>query len=438
MSLRDLIHAVEERRIAFSNEVQQLDQERLRYGAEVVRLTQARARNALELAGYLLPDLDDEDLLALEKRVAYPVLLGEKHKVEAELAAFDAERQGIEADPRFVEREVRRLDLEQQLAEIIDAYRAFRAERDVWESSDHFGRLRARGWFEPGYDGGLFDWLRDWRACSLLMAQLEKRWPDRKFPDDDDVRTAWRSHFADSEPVFELQRDLEAKRAEIDQLERRHALLLGKPAELYQLLYRKLGELLVEHLRESSEQLRDKLAKDDQVLGNMLKKDEGLKKQAAYLQELTVVRIDAQIQVLQAEMQKLARKDQKLRYKAARGKWVHDSDGAARAMRAIPQAKWDQRRLQHVKTRERVATFDRYDDGALVRDFLWWDLITRGARADDLYEVRTFHATHPGWSVAAFQDSRQAELAQSSNDLAAAAAVDLMLADDDHIALDAS
>ena len=75
MSINELINAAESRRVAFDAEIQALREERRRYAAEAKRLAQSRDRNATDLAGYLLPDLDDEDILKLEKRIAYPVLL---------------------------------------------------------------------------------------------------------------------------------------------------------------------------------------------------------------------------------------------------------------------------------------------------------------------------------------------------------------------------
>lgn len=439
MSLSDLIAAVDRRRSAFAEEVGRLEEERRQYGAAADEVERLRERNGQELAGYLLPDLDDEDLVALEQRLRYPALMGEKRKTEAALAEVEREREQIEADPRFYEREVRRIDLEGQLAEIAEAAASFKRERDLWESSEYFQALHGRGWFEPEYDGGLFDWLRDWRACSLLMAELEERFADKKFPDDEDVKREWRALYASSEPVLSLQRDLVAKTAELERIEARHAALVAAPDELYQGLWKTLAGLVVDHLRAAPEELLVELGKADATLAVFLKKDVGLGKQIDYLRQLVAARIEPYRRRLAEEARKLAQKSEKLRYKRARGKYVMVSSADLQSMRALPSVKWTTRRKSFAKTRERLVEFDRWDRGSFVSDFLWWDLVTRGARGDDLHEVRKFHERHPGWSVDAFVDpldTTAGDAAAAANDLAAASAVDAMMAQDD--LLDAS
>jgi len=413
--------------------VNRLREEREAHGKAASELEALRERNGHELAGYLLPDLDDEDLTALERRLRYPVLLDEKRKTEVALAAVAAERAQIEADPRYAQREVNRIDYEQQLAEVAEAATSFASEREIWERSEYFQTLFKRGWFADDYDGGLFDWLRDWRACSLLMTELEAAYPDRKFPEDEDVKAAWAALYASSEPVLQMRRDLWAKLAEVASLEARHQELAAAPDALFQALWKKLAGLVIDHLRQVDDDVLLALGKGDETLAMFLKKDAGLKKQAAYLRELTVTRIDPNLRTLNAEVTKLRHKGDKLRYKRSRGKFVQAGPAEVAAMRTIPSAKWEARRASLSKTRERLVTFDKWDRGSFVSEYLWWDLVTRGARGDDLYEVRTFHERHPGWSAATFRDplDRDAnDAAADANDLAATATVDSMLADD--------
>lgn len=434
MSVSDLISAVEHRKKAFAEEVARLAEERRQYEAAASEIDGRRARNGQELAGYLLPDLDDEDLAALERRLRYPALLPEKRVTEAALAELEREREAIEADPRFSEREVRRVDYEEQLAEIAEAAAAFARERELWESSAYFQALHRVGWFEPDYDGGLFDWLRDWRACSLLMAELEERFPDKKFPDDEDVKREWSALYASSEPVLTLKRGLDEKIAELDRIAARHAALLAAPDELFRKLWKTLAGLVVDHLRAAPEELLVELGKADATLATFLKKDVGLGKQADYLRQLVAVRIEPYRRRLAEEERKLSQKADKLRYKRARGKYVIVGPNDVRSMRTLPTEKWSTRRTSFVKTRQRLVEFDRWERGSYVSDFLWWDLVTRGARGDDLAEVQVFHERHPGWSIDAFRDPLEtsaSDAAAAANDLAAASAVDAMMAQDD-------
>ncbi len=432
MSLPELIAAVERRRGAFAEELDRLEFERRQHAADAKVLEQQRERNGQELAGYLLPDLDDEDLLALERKLRYPVLLAEKRKTEARLAELDRERVAIEGSAIYVERAVRRIDYEGQLAEIAEAAASFRRDREVWESSEYFQALYRRGWFRPDYDGGMFDWLRDWRSCSLLMAELEAGFPGQTFPEDEDVKAAWQALDASSQPVLNLERELHAKLAELDALEARYAALLAAPEELYQALWKALATMIVGHLRASPDDVLLRFARGDETLAVFLKKDEGLKRQAAYLRDIVGARIAPQQQRIADEVQKLETRLQKLRYKRARGKYVAVTERDVMNMNNVPRAKWDSRRASFAKTRSRVVEFNAWDRGSFVQDFLWWDLITRGAHGDDLGEVRAFHERHPDWSVASFRDPLDGTYrsAEDANDLAADAAVDAMMADD--------
>gem|GEM_PF-2365410 len=447
MSVSQLIDAVNVRRSAFEHEAQRLRDERAAHEKDADALEAQRKRNGEEMAGYLLPDLDDEDLIDLEKRLRYPVLIAEKRKTEVALAELEVERTRLEANPRYAQREVMRIDCEQQLAEIADAAQAFATEREIWEKSEYFQALFKRGWFADDYDGGLFDWLRDWRACSLLMAELEAGYRaaataaegdptgsgGREFLEDEDVKAAWNTLFANSEPVLKLQQSLVASLAVMTRLEKRHAELLAAPDAMFQALWRRLADLVIEHLRAVDQELLLALAKQDEALATFLKKDAGLKKQAVYLRQLIVARINPQIARFETEVQKLGKKHEKLRYKRARGKYIAAEASDIAAMRSVPAAKWDARRSSFARTRARVTTFDNWDRGSFVSDYLWWDLVTRGARGDDLYEVRSFHERHPGWSAATFVDPldrSDRDLAADANDLAASSTVDSMLADD--------
>ncbi len=432
MSLTELMVAVERRRAAFAEELDRLEVERRSHAEDAAELERQRERNGQELAGYLLPDLDDEDLLALERKLRYPALLAEKRKTEARLAELEAERAAIEASAIFIERAVRRIDYEGQLAEIAEAAASFKHDREVWERSDHFHNLRLRGWFAPEYDGGLFDWLRDWRSCSLLMAELEAGFPGVTFPDDEDVKAAWHSHYADSEPVLGLERELLAKLAELDALEARHAVLLAAPDELFQALWRSLATLIIEHLRASPDDVLLRAARGDETMSVFLKKDHGLAKQAAYLREVMRTRVEPQQKRIGDEIRKLELKLEKLRYKRARGKYVFVTASDVASLDSLPYEKWQSRRASYAKTRARLTGFNQWERGSFVQDFLWWDLITRGAHGDDLHEVMHFHQQHPGWSVDSFRDPLDGShhAAEHANDLAADAAVDAMMADD--------
>ena len=418
-----MIAALDKRMLGLSQELDALRRERRAHLDAAAELERLRERNRRELAGYLLPDLDDEDLASLERRLRYPALMPIKRDFERRLGEVEQERLAIEADPVYAEREVRRVDIDTQLAELEEPARSFRADREPWESSPHFQDLLARGWFREDYDGGLFDWLRDWRACSLLMAHLEET-TGRPFPDDEDVKNGWRTLAAASDPVFALVAQLEAQRRAIAELEQRHAELVAAPDALHQELWATLAQAVSDHLESCPDDVLVELGAADPMLATFLKKAAGLKSQASYLHEIANTRIEALIRSFEAEQRKARTKRDKLAYKQARGKYVVITPDQITATKTLPRDKWNKRRAALGKTRDRIATFEGWDRGAFTTDFLWWPMLAKDDPGHDLRSVQGFLATHPGWSLDTFVDPLAPHTA-SDRAAASAAAVDL-------------
>lgn len=415
-----MIAALEARVNALGQELEALRRERQAYTQDVAELEKKLERNRRELVGYLLPDLDDDDLARLERRLRYPSLRPIKRDFEARLAAVEAARRELEATPEYAEREVRLVDLETQLAELTEPAQSFRRDRAPWEASANFQALKARGWFEEGYDAGLFDWLRDWRACSLLMEELEQK-TGQAFPDDDDVRGRWRALAEASEPVFALEAQLLAARQQIAALVARHDELSRAPDELHHALWTALAEALTHHLESCPDDLLIALGADDPALATFLKKAAGLRSQVSYLREVAETRVDRLLRDFEAERQKLRDKRDKLSYKRARGKYVAITRDQLAAVRTLPRDKWEKRRLALSKTRTRIADFAAWDRGAYVSDYLWWDLIAKNDPGRDLVAIQAFRAAHPEWTLASWVDplGHGPDRAADSVDLAA-------------------
>lgn len=418
-----MLAALDERLLGLSQELDALRREREAHGEAATEIERLRERNQRELAGYLLPDLDDEDLASLERRLHYPGLLAIKRAFERRLAAIHDERLAVEANPDFAERELRRVDIDTQLAELDEPAQSFRRDRAPWEESPHFIELLNRGWFRENYDAGLFDWLRDWRACSLLMAHLEEK-TGKSFPDDDDVKNTWRALVVASEPVFALVAQLEEHRERIAALERRHTELLAAPDTLHQELWATLAEAVSDHLESCPDDVLLSLGRSDPMLATFLKKAIGLKTQASYLKELAYTRIDALLRTVEAERRKTHTKRVKLANKQARGKYVAITPNQIQATRTLPRDKWQKRRTSLGRTRDRIASFESWDRGAFTADFLWWELFAKNDPGSDLRSVQLFHAAHPGWSLSTFTDPL-ASRTSTDRAIEAAAAMDL-------------
>jgi hypothetical protein len=432
MSLaRDWVAALRERSQAFAEEAKAVRAEFERHVAEAERFEQQVERNRRELAGYLVPDIDDETLAAIEARFHYPSLLAAKQPFVDAIAAAERDRGLLEADEAFVNRELTRIEAQGTLADIGPSLAGVRAAREPWEADPHHAKLRRLQFYDDRPPGGFFRALSVWRHGSLLMAALEKKQLPR-FKDLDDLRGRWRALEDDFTPLAGAEASALQSLAAVDALETRHAELLAEPARQFKACFEALGQALVDHLLALPDDTRIAYAKRDPNLASFLKKDAGLKKQAAYLRELAQTRLAPMLASLEAEAKKSQQKANKVSAKLSRGKRVPVAVGDVIRTRAVPRDKWEKRRASSAKLRDRISDYRDYDQGSFLTTYLWWDTMTHGARADDLYEVRTFRQQHPEWSAASFVDPTAVGLdaSEAYRDSAAAAFADQLMSED--------
>ena len=169
------------------------------------------------------------------------------------------------------------------------------------------------------------------------------------------------------------------------------------PERLLGELYSELGAKILSSMRSMPQVQREKIASLDPNLNNFMKKELGLTKQAQYLRELRVSRVDANSQQVEQEIAKVKRKIQKLKMQQMRGKRKRYSNDDLARMRNVKAEKWGKRRLKVEKIRRQVSEFTRYQDGSIREDFLWWDLLTNSSYADDIYEVTDYRRRFPDW-----------------------------------------
>jgi len=403
-AMREWIEAAQARRAFLQEQEQRLLAERKSYTQEAERLGELLARTRQELVGHLLPDLDDEALAALERRFSYAGgLLPIKRRIEEQLATVAREKAALERTD-----EVRNLDFHlsraaDERAELKETYTALKAELQLWLDNRHWQALVTRGWFSPGYRTGLLGWLRDWRAVSFLMTMLEYQQPGKKYRSAAALRDAYAHLRATADPVFEAYEDLGRRQEHLRELKARYEALGEAPAKLMQELYAELGRAIQGHFEALPDDARQSLAGDDRDLALYLTKERGLTKQIDYLKELTVTRLDAPLQTLAEQQSRLGAKLQKMQAKLARGKLVAVEPGQLASLRDLKRESWEKRHSGLSSLRTRIGGFDDYSRGSYRDDFLWWGLMTHNARADDLYEVRTFYERNPGWDHRQYQ-----------------------------------
>ena len=98
-SSHDFVQAASHKRAFLKKQADALETQAREFDAEVERLRRLRAENRQELAGYLLAEVDDDAIKALEERLRFPALAPIKAEFEAELEAAQSELAALEANP---------------------------------------------------------------------------------------------------------------------------------------------------------------------------------------------------------------------------------------------------------------------------------------------------------------------------------------------------
>lgn len=440
-TLNDQWFEAADTRLAFLQEQRQkLQQHQEAFNKDVTEQKAVLDNTWRELIGYLLPEVDDAHLEALQKRLSYPSLLPMKDEAERKLAGQLARRAELAAMDEVAHRDILIARLEDEKAEIFEACEGFREERARWESALYFSELCALGVLRDRPQGGQGGWFSRWRAGSLMMAHMEKQGA-RRFTDLDDLASRYRRLVEDSEQVFEVERQIEARRAALEALCAEHDGLLDAPQAAVKQLYTDLGAAIRDHLEASPAEDRFAMATGDPNLTAFLRKTDGLAAQLRYLGQLRTARVDDQTHQLDAQIAKLEGKIAKRRAKVRRGKRFVVAQGEVAAMLELNGDKWSRRHDKLSGLRTRVRSFDRWDDGSFGAHFLWWDLMTGGARADDVYEVRVYRERYGVFpdhhAHMALEDSLRGTDVDVTGGAAAVLAADMMAQDGDW-AMDAS
>ena len=386
-----------------ADQIARLEQQRNEFRQDCERLEALLDRTRHEMVGYLLPEVDDPALIALEEQLSYPGLIPIKRDYETQLARVQDRREELEAMDEIKWYELKLDEATKAINEIRPGYEQYRHRLNGWLSSKWFQQLDERGYFDHEYTPTLINRFFDWRAVSFLMSEFEKE-AELHLPTPREVRIYYRKLRGETEPVFKAYAQRMRERKELEALKDEYDNVLQAPQRLLAELYRDLGKAILDHLQACPEQLRLQLADSDRNLKTFLKKEAGVTKQIQYLRELSVTRIDARTQNLYQELRKLEGKIEKLEWKRRRGKRKYYSESDIQRMRTVKAEKWNKRQTKLRDLRTRIVSFDRYDSGSFAQDYLWWELLTHRARGDDIYEVRQFYERHPGWDYRRYHE----------------------------------
>ena len=398
IGIRDYLKACKYREWFFEEQQKWLYQARHQYELDVKRLEGELDRARQEMTGYLLPEVNDTHLKELQDSFGFDGLLAIKSDFDNRFTAAERRRVQLEAMDEVANYEERILDARRLVGEIEPQRNELRGEFMHWSNSKWYAQLDRRGYFKDDYWPTFFNKFWDWRAVSLLMEEIEKvRGLETPFEDPEDLKRHYRKLQNEYNEVIPLYQDRVDQRDQIQQLKDEHHECVTAPERLLGELYSELGAKILSSLRSMPQAQRERIASLDPNLNNFMKKELGLMKQAQYMRELKVSRVDANAQQVAQEVDKIQRKIHKLEMKRMRGKHKYYSEDDLARMKNVKADKWSKRRLKVEKIRRKVADFNRHEDGSIQEDFLWWDLITNSSYGDDIYEVRQHRQRFPNW-----------------------------------------
>ena len=402
LGINEYLEACQYRKGFLADQHEWLYQERHQYDLDVERLEGELDRVRQEMAGYLLPEVNDSHLKELES-VGFDGLTAIKSDYDGRFTAAERRRKQLEEMDEVEHYEKRILEARRLVDEIQPRRNELRGEFMHWSNSKWYSQLDQRGYFEEDYWPSFFNKFWDWRAVSFLMEDIERDC-QLEFEDPDQLKRHYRKLQGQYNEVIPMYQDRVAQRDRIQELKDEHFQCLTAPERLLGELYSELGAKILERMRMMPQAKREEMASLDANLNTFMKKELGLMKQVQYLRELTVSRVDASAQRVEQETQKIDAKIHKLEMKRMRGKHKWYSQEDIDRMRAVKAEKWAKRRVKTEKIRRKISDFNRYDDGSIQEDFLWWDLITNSSYGDDVYEVREHRQRFPNWDHRRFRD----------------------------------
>jgi hypothetical protein len=369
--------AAREQREELARQIARLGEIQRTHRTERHTLEAERAGVLADLTKALLPDLTPETLRLAGDETGFLPLRNDDPpgQREAERRALSARLAEIEADPRFDQRELLRAPRVGQLTRQVDEleeYRAPMAETLARAAHPRLARLIEVGYGTSSYQVAFWrmSYYRDWAAGDEILA----RFPDKKSFADlrEEMTQATETLRVYDQKLGELRAEIAAGEAlEREHEERRQALETVDARHLETWRSR-----LAEHIGAvDAATLATRLAGRPEV-APMLVRADGLGKKLEYLDQI----VDSQIRPLENDLLAEDRKllaDMNKNANPKKAGLRFDEETMRKRFQDRPakiRRRWD----TAVGTYQTVYVFDRYDQGSLIRDFLWWDLITDG------------------------------------------------------------
>lgn len=384
---------------------------------QVDALTKRRTEALYELCVALLPDLRRETLARATALTGYLPLA--EIDADAELARrkpiLEQRIAEIEADRRYRDRLLLRAPriglLPRQLAELED-FRAPLVALLTRAEHPRLQQLLASRYGTPAYSVPFWrvSYYQDWKAADEILDRFEGKLTFAALADE--LRSAQESCPVYERKIEQLQQEIGAG----ELLEGDHDAKQKELSALPQVLLESVRAQLGRYLDDLDlVAIGDRLESDPTLYG-MARRFMGLGKQIQYLRQSGQHYIEGNRSVVRQSLTKLDREMNKMMRPKNRARMFSSQALTGYGTRS---SKVRQNVQRYSQTSGMLSSFNRYDDGRIDDDFLWWSLMTRD-RVAGLYidEVARYQAAHPDRRR---QQQQQPDFDDGLDSLAAAA-----------------
>ena len=170
--INDYLSSCEYRKKFLLEQSAWLTEEKNNFQSDAMRLDGVLERIRQEMIGYLIPEVHDDHIAALEKRLSYPGLSPIKQKYDALFETTERRRVELETMDEIQHFDFQIDQAQRRVDDVQPTRDSMHAELTPWENSKWFAGLNKRGYFEHDYSAGLWRRFFDWRAVSFLMGVI--------------------------------------------------------------------------------------------------------------------------------------------------------------------------------------------------------------------------------------------------------------------------
>ncbi|MHB2015680.1 MAG: hypothetical protein ACYCW6_01905 [Candidatus Xenobia bacterium] len=351
-----------------------------------------------DLAKALLPAFSEPNLQQASKAIGLPYLAtGLTRTMEQERQQLLARQAQIEQDPQYADREKLR---DPTIGSLTHRQRELQTNLDaLHQAIEKCAHPRLQELIDSGY-GTDKNKVGFWRLSYYLnwkaADEIAERFPGKTWKQ---VREEYCSAREAEEPLRNTLQEVQAEIQAGANLEKEHDDVVQRLANLEQIHLQDARQRILTFLADTPDAVAG-IAKQAPDLEMVAKRVSGLREKKGYLDGMATEKLDKPRQALLDEQARLETRIEKvMRPKNAGRVW---SDDEVTAMLGGDPGARHEKVMQNFDKYEQqyqtVYVFNDYNQGSLLQDFLWWDLMTRNRYSGDyLPQVQTFRNEYPDY-----------------------------------------